>query len=79
LRRHAKLFPNGESQAVRLPKDCRFPPRQREVLVRREGRREALEPTDEWPAEFKACLGARPEDIERPAADAWTRSLAPRS
>ena len=34
----AKLFKNGGSQAVRLPKDCRFPEDQQEVVVRREGR-----------------------------------------
>jgi antitoxin VapB len=61
----AKLFQNGGSQAVRLPKACRFPA-QREVLVRREGRRVILEPADEWSDEFRACLGAWPEEIPRP-------------
>ncbi len=61
----AKLFQNGGSQAVRLPKTCRFPA-QREVLVRREGRRVILEPVDEWPEEFRACLGAWREEIPRP-------------
>lgn len=61
----AKLFQNGGSQAVRLPKACRFPSQQ-EVLVRREGRRVILEPADEWPAEFRACLGAWREEIARP-------------
>jgi antitoxin VapB len=61
----AKLFQNGGSQAVRLPKACRFPAQQ-EVLVRREGRRVILEPADEWPDEFRACLGAWCEDIPRP-------------
>jgi antitoxin VapB len=62
----ARLFQNGGSQAVRLPKDCRFPPDQREVLVHREGQRVVLEPVDEWPAHFLACLGAWDEEIERP-------------
>jgi antitoxin VapB len=62
----AKIFQNGGSQAVRLPKDCRFPEDQSEVLVRREGRRVILEPVDDWPPEFRACLGAWPEEIERP-------------
>jgi antitoxin VapB len=62
----AKLFQNGGSQAVRLPKECRFPEAD-EVLVRREGRRVILEPADEWPDEFRACLGAWPEEIPRPA------------
>ena len=61
----AKLFRNGGSQAVRLPKDCRFAA-QREVLVRREGRRVILEAADEWPDKFRACLGAWSEDIPRP-------------
>ena len=62
----AKLFKNGGSQAVRLPKECRFTA-QREVLVRREGRRVILEPADEWSEEFRGCLGAWSEDIPRPA------------
>ena len=61
----AKLFQNGGSQAVRLPKACRFTA-QREVLVRREGRRVILEPADEWSAEFRACLGSVSGDIPRP-------------
>jgi len=64
-RSRAKVFQNGGSQAVRLPKECRFPA-QREVLVHREGRRVILEPADEWSDEFRACLGAWPEDIPRP-------------
>jgi virulence-associated protein VagC len=60
-----KLFQNGGSQAVRLPKECRFPA-QREVLVRREGRRVILEVVDEWPDAFRAWLGAWSEEIPRP-------------
>ena len=62
----AKLFQNGGSQAVRLPRACRFPAQQEEVLVRREGRRVILEPADEWSDEFRACLGAWHEEILRP-------------
>jgi virulence-associated protein VagC len=61
----AKLFQNGGSQAVRLPKECRFAA-QREVLVRREGRRVILEPADEWSPEFRACLGSVSGTIPRP-------------
>ena len=61
----AKLFQNGGSQAVRLPKACRFP-EQQEVLVHREGNRVILGATDEWPDEFRACLGAWPNHILRP-------------
>lgn len=62
----AKLFQNGGSQAVRLPRSCRFPEDQGEVVVRREGRKVILEPVDEWPAAFERCLGAWSEPIERP-------------
>ncbi|HET7543894.1 MAG TPA: hypothetical protein VFK05_28680 [Polyangiaceae bacterium] len=65
----AKLFKNGGSQAVRLPKDYRFPG-QTEVAVRKVGRRVVLEPVDSWPREFIACLGAWPEAIERPKTEA---------
>ncbi|XXY53228.1 AbrB/MazE/SpoVT family DNA-binding domain-containing protein [Sorangium sp. So ce269] len=60
----AKIFQNGGSQAVRLPKEYRFP--EGEVLIRREGRRVILEPLDEWPANFRACLGAWSDEIDRP-------------
>src|SRR5687768_7408214 len=65
----AKLFKNGGSQAVRLPRSCRFPDDQVEVVVYREGRRVILEPVDEWPAAFQHCLGAWSDAIERPAAN----------
>lgn len=61
----AKLFQNGGSQAVRLPKACRFSA-VHEVLARREGRRVILEPADEWPDGFRACLGAWHAEIPRP-------------
>lgn len=65
----AKLFKNGGSQAVRLPKDCRFPEDQREVVVRRVGRRVVLEPVDAWPEKFLACIGAWRDDIPRPKSE----------
>ena len=61
----AKLFRNGGSQAVRLPKECRFPA-QGEILVRRQGRRVILEAADEWSDKFRACLGAWSGTIPRP-------------
>ena len=61
----AKLFQNGGSQAVRLPKSCRFDGVS-EVLVRREGRRVILEAPDEWTEEFRSCLGSWDDDIPRP-------------
>jgi antitoxin VapB len=65
----AKLFKNGGSQAVRLPANCRFPDDQREVSVKRIGRKVILEPLDQWPESFKACLGAWQEGIERPSCE----------
>ncbi len=62
----AKIFTNGGSQAVRLPKSARFPESQREVRVRRVGRRVILEPADEWSPEFVDALGSWTERIERP-------------
>jgi len=62
----AKLFQNGGSQAVRLPKECRFPENDNEVIARREGRRVILEPVDEWPADFVQSLGAWKGVIPRP-------------
>ena len=41
----AKVFGNGGSQAVRLPKDCRF--EQEEVLVNRIGKIVILMPKDD--------------------------------
>ena len=65
----AKLFRNGGSQAVRLPKDCRFPNDQSEVIVRKVGKCVVLEPVDNWPAAFLACIGTWSGDIPRPKAD----------
>jgi antitoxin VapB len=62
----AKLFRNGGSQAVRLPKDCRFPDDQREVVIRKVGQSVVLEPVDAWPAAFLACVGAWQGEIPRP-------------
>lgn len=62
----AKIFQNGGSQAVRLPKSCRFNDDLDEVIVKRRGKQVILEPADEWPAEFLECLGAWKEEIPRP-------------
>jgi antitoxin VapB len=73
----AKIFYNGGSQAVRLPKSCRFPDDQHEVLVRRVGRRVILEPADEWSPEFLEALGAWNEEIERPRLRAISKKKDP--
>ena len=48
----AKVFQNGRSQAVRLPKAFRF--KGREVKIRKEGEKVILEPLerDHWPEGF---------------------------
>jgi antitoxin VapB len=48
----AKLFRNGRSQAVRLPKEFRF--EGDEVAIRREGQRVVLEPikSRSWPQRY---------------------------
>ncbi len=66
----AKLFSNGGSQAVRLPKDFRF--EGEEVSVRRLGRGIVLGPVtpSSWPANYWARL-PRIEDAD------WTRPEDP--
>ncbi|HYI13270.1 MAG TPA: type II toxin-antitoxin system VapB family antitoxin [Thermoanaerobaculia bacterium] len=73
----AKIFSNGGSQAVRLPKSCRFPDDLREVRVRREGQRVILEPADEWSQEFLDMLGTWKEPIELPESRPITESKDP--
>ena len=65
----AKLFMNGGSQAVRLPKQLRLPGT--EVRVRRVGKGVLLEPLEEpgWPPGFWEqldALGPVPDDFDRP-------------
>ena len=63
----AKLFQNGGSQAVRLPKSCRFPDTDHEVLIQKEGDRIVLTPMRPgWSDRFLRSLGSWDEDIERP-------------
>jgi len=60
----AKLFPNGRSQAVRLPKDFRFPGD--EVSIRREGDAVILEPIKRraWPRGYWELLREMSPDFE---------------
>ncbi|HYX53801.1 MAG TPA: type II toxin-antitoxin system VapB family antitoxin [Candidatus Limnocylindrales bacterium] len=55
MSRFAKLFQNGSSQAVRLPREFRF--KGEKVRIRRVGRTVVLEPLEEdveaWLAELK--------------------------
>ena len=69
----AKLFANGRSQAVRLPKEFRLPGA--EVLVRRDGDRLVLEPIGAkgWPVGFWDRLDALAEGLD----DDWVRPADP--
>jgi antitoxin VapB len=72
----AKIFWSGRSQAVRLPKDYRFPGD--EVRIRRHGRGVILEPVaDDWAwldslvgkldADFVEAVDEQPKEQQRPA------------
>lgn len=62
----AKLFWNGRSQAVRLPKDFRF--EGEEVAIRREGERVILEPITkrDWPPGYWERLAELTRDFDFP-------------
>ncbi len=72
----AKIFRSGNSQAVRLPKEFRFPPGTEEVAVRRQGDRIILDPLEreEWPEQFWRVFGELSEDFERPRQVVQRRS-----
>lgn len=57
----AKVFTNGGSQAVRLPKDCRF--EDSEVLVNRVGNVVMLIPKDDPWASFEAGMMMFTDDV----------------
>ncbi len=65
----ARLFRNGASQALRLPKEFRFAGT--EVLIHREGNRVILEPADEvacdangWPIGIRQVLAELREGLD---------------
>ena len=58
---HAKLFTNGRSQAVRLPKECRFDAE--EVLVKKIGSVVMLIPLDDPWALMESSLDAFSDDF----------------
>ena len=64
----AKLFWNGRSQAVRLPKEFRF--QGEEVTIRRQGARVVLEPLKRrsWPRGYWTSWKKVPRDFEAPPA-----------
>lgn len=67
----AKLFRNGQSQAVRLPREFAFPGK--EVYVRRVGRNVLLVPKDDPWGALAAALDLFTEDFmaarDQPAQD----------
>src|SRR5436305_778444 len=64
----AKVFQSGNSQAVRLPKEFRFPAGVDEVTIHRQGDRIILEPLEreEWPEDFWKAFDGMSPDFERP-------------
>ena len=66
---YAKLFKNGRSQAVRLPKEFRF--EGTEVKIRKQGDKVILEPVkkSKWPDGFWNSFSPDPEfDTPKPLA-----------
>lgn len=58
----AKLFMNGRSQAVRLPKEFRFDDED-EVLIKRVGDALMLVPKKKWKEIFIDAINTFPEDV----------------
>lgn len=64
----AKVFWSGNSQAVRLPREFRFPVGTEELEISREGETLTLRPVARagWPEEFWHAFDGMPEGFERP-------------
>jgi antitoxin VapB len=60
----AKLFMNGGSQAVRLPKEFNFPSKMTGVHIHRCGNKIILEPTKYSWENLKKGIDMLPDDIE---------------
>jgi len=52
--RHVRIFKNGRSRAVRIPKEFDFPGD--EVVMRKEGERLVMEPVQDRATTFRALL-----------------------
>ena len=63
-RARAKLFTNGRSQAVRLPRQFRFDGK--EVAIRKEGQAVVLEPVAKrkWPAGYWQRIDRHVRDLD---------------
>ena len=59
----AKLFMNGRSQAVRLPREYRFEG-QEEVLIKRMGEMVVLIPKGKWEAVYLDGINSFPTDFK---------------
>ena len=77
MARVAKIFMNGQSQAVRLPKECRF--EESEVLIKKIGNLVVLYPKSAVADIFEASLGKFPADfmIERNQPEIQLRNPCP--
>jgi len=60
----AKLFQNGRSQAVRLPKEFRFNGKEDEVIIKRLGKALVLISKSELKDVFLRSLNKFPEDFD---------------
>ena len=60
----AKLFMNGRSQAVRLPKEFRFETDIDEVLIRKFGDVVMLIPKSKWKSIFTNAIETFPDDVD---------------
>jgi antitoxin VapB len=60
----AKLFKNGRSQAVRLPKEYRFDSDEGEVVIKRLGKAVVLISKSELKNVFLGSLSKFPDDFE---------------
>lgn len=60
----AKIFTNGRSQAIRLPRQFRF--EGKEVAIRKEGEAVVLEPVAKrkWPAGYWSRIDRRGKDLD---------------
>jgi len=66
----AKVFMTGRSQAVRLPKSCRFDAA--EVVVRRVGHSVVLSPKDDdWAGAVRALFDAMAEGADLQRVPPW--------
>lgn len=67
----AKLFMNGKSQAVRLPKEFRF--EGEEVFIKKQGNSVVLTPKGKPYANLIAAMGKASPDLKRPEQGKFTK------